>query len=441
MARDDAFEDLLVAGGARIDEVVLDEGKVAPRDSRAAFRIGVQRRDCICERWRIVELDDGAGVARRQEISLTAAVVADDRQAERHRFEKHEAKALVLAGGHKQIGERECGVLLFFGGLAEQMDAIFHAQRAGACADGGCVGTVADDQQVRIRNPAVRKNVRQLCRRFACNQTADRRHDESLLGQSEDCTRRCCNARWTLDAQRNQFDASLHAIDLAHVPDRVARLAYHRVGLPDHRTHGGPQHRVTMRRAALARIEQVAAVHRQNVREPTPARERSAKRTGRHDEVRVDDIEGVLEGQPANESAGQIRQHRRKVRNGQLSPEEYGCANDAHALIVAARRQIDRLGGQRSHFMAFRELPRKRSHDHAAAAAKRRIFIVAEEDLHSTDNQQVLGQRAGRRLATGKLASGQRRARFGSGQSPAASQPVAPRFGLRGTQSVRAVFT
>ena len=76
------------------------------------------------ERADVVELHDEAGLAGRQEIRLSAAVVADDRQAERHRFEKHQAEAFVLTGRDERVGDRERGVFFRVGDLAEQVHAI-----------------------------------------------------------------------------------------------------------------------------------------------------------------------------------------------------------------------------------------------------------------------------------------------------------------------------
>ena len=61
----------------------------------------IARRKRVC----VVEVDDVAGFARRQEIGLSAAVIADDRQTERHRFEKHQTKAFVLTRGDERVGD------------------------------------------------------------------------------------------------------------------------------------------------------------------------------------------------------------------------------------------------------------------------------------------------------------------------------------------------
>ena len=90
-----------------------------------------------------------------------------------------------------------------------------------------------------------------------------------------------------------------------------------------------------VRRAALAGVEQIAAVHGENIGHVMPARERMAERTGRDDEVRVDHVEVIpAEAQAAEESRRQIRRHGRKVGHGQFAAKEHRDSQHAHAAIA-----------------------------------------------------------------------------------------------------------
>ena len=72
----------------------------------------MERRHGARESFRVVEPDDGAGLAGRKEVGLPAVVVAHDGQSEGHRLEEHEAEALVLAGGNERVGNRQRRVLV-----------------------------------------------------------------------------------------------------------------------------------------------------------------------------------------------------------------------------------------------------------------------------------------------------------------------------------------
>ena len=100
----------------------------------------------------------------------------------------------------------------------------------------------------------------------------------------------------------------------------------------------------------------------------------------RNDEVRVDHIELLAprDSPTADEASGQIREHRREIRNGQLFAKENRNAQDPNALIVALAGEIASSRRDDRDFMAARELARKRCHNHTTSASERGIFIVAE---------------------------------------------------------------
>ncbi len=344
----------------------------------------MERRHGVRESFGVVEPDDGASLAARKKVSLPAVVVTHDRQAEGHRLEEHQSKALVLTGGNEGVGNRQRGVLGFVRDLAEHVNAIADAELRGALADRRRVRTVAHDQQMCIVRAALRQsqNVDELGRRLARDQPSDCDHHEGVFRHAERGARRGRRLRRPFDPQGNQFDAPVHAVDLAYMTHRIARLSDHGVGLSDQRSHGGSQRRVPMRGTGFARIEKIAAVHRENIGNPAPARESVPERARRDDEMRVDHVERTAEGETACEAARQIRKHRRQVGDGELTAEEDGRSHHLHPLIVAHRWQSCRAGSERGHFVSPGELPGECGHHHTAAAAQRGILVVAEQDLH-----------------------------------------------------------
>jgi hypothetical protein len=90
-----------------------------------------------------------------------------------------------------------------------------------------------------------------------------------------------------------------------------------------------------MRRAAFAGIEQVAAVHGQNIRHAMPARQSMAERAGGHDEVGIDHVEVIpARAQAAEESRRQIGRHGREIRHGQLTAKEHRDSQHSYAAIA-----------------------------------------------------------------------------------------------------------
>ncbi len=324
-----------------------------------------------------------AGLAARQKVGLPAAVVTNDRQAAGHRFQEHQAEALVLTGRDERVGDRERCVLVGLRNLSRQVHALCDAEVGRSLPDRGGIRTVADDQQVRVRDRARGQHVDELRRRLAPDQSPDRDHDESIVRQAEGRARRHDARRRTLDPERNQSDFAVYAVQLVDVPHGIAGLPHHIVGCREHPAHGGAQRRMQMRRRALARIEQIAAVHRQHVRQMMPARERVTQRSGRHDEVRVDHIEArPPQRGAAHEAARQVREHGRKIRDCELAAKEHRHTHDVHALIVGFGGEVAGARGEHCHFVATRELARQRCHYHAAPAAERGVFVVTKQDAH-----------------------------------------------------------
>src|SRR5690606_16918671 len=109
----DAFENLFVSRRACVDEELLDALQVPRTLPPSRGRIRMQGEQGIFEGGFVVERERKARLTAAQKIGLSAAVVADDRQAERHRFEEHEAKALVLARRYEHVRGAQRGVLAF----------------------------------------------------------------------------------------------------------------------------------------------------------------------------------------------------------------------------------------------------------------------------------------------------------------------------------------
>ena len=75
------LENRFVTRGTGVDEILFDPLSVPSTVAVASLDISVQCKHCMLKRILVVELDDVAGFARRQEIRLPAAVVAHDGQA------------------------------------------------------------------------------------------------------------------------------------------------------------------------------------------------------------------------------------------------------------------------------------------------------------------------------------------------------------------------
>src|SRR4030095_11963314 len=70
---DDSLEHLLVAGRAAVYEIVFDRLSVPLPDAAAQINVGMNCTDCMGKSGRVVQLDDEAGLAARQEVGLAAA--------------------------------------------------------------------------------------------------------------------------------------------------------------------------------------------------------------------------------------------------------------------------------------------------------------------------------------------------------------------------------
>src|SRR5688572_10358230 len=148
-------------------------------------------------------------------------------------------------------------------------------------------------------------------------------------------------------------------------------------------------------RRTLARIVQVATVHREHVGQTMPTRERVTQRAARHDEVRVDHIEPCArQRQAAREAARQICKHRWKICDGELAAKEHGHPHDVHTLVVGLRSELAGTRGEHRDFVATRKVAGQRGHHHAAPAAQRRVFVVTEEDAHQRKGSKFCACRA-----------------------------------------------
>ncbi len=198
---------------------------------------------------------------------------------------------------------------------------------------------------MRIGNVARGEIVDELHRRLARHQPTDGDHHERIVRQAQVLTRGGAHRRRSIDPQWNQLDRTLHAIKLGDVANGIARLTDDIVGGAKHPANGSSQWRMQVRRAALARIEQIAAVHGQNIRHVVPAGQGMAERTGRDDEVRVDHVEVIpAEAQAAEKSRRQIRRHGREVRHRQLAAKEHRDSQHAHAAVAIFGEQTLRRG-------------------------------------------------------------------------------------------------
>src|SRR5690606_7092416 len=104
---DDGLEDLLVAAGATIDVELAGPCAVRPAHLPPQTLVGQEAPAALHERALVVERHEIAGATVLQEVALPASLVANDRQTARHRLEKNESEALVLAGRHIEVGDRE----------------------------------------------------------------------------------------------------------------------------------------------------------------------------------------------------------------------------------------------------------------------------------------------------------------------------------------------
>ena len=380
---DGGLEHLLVPGRAAVYEIVLDQLSVPLPEPAPQKNVGMDGANRIRERRGIVQLDHETCLAARQEVGLPAAVVTEDRQAAGHGFQEHQAEPFVLAGRDESVGDRERCILVRVGNLPRQVHALRNAELGRSLPDRGGIRAVADDQQVSVGDRAGGQHVDELRRRLARDQPADRDHDERIVRQAEGRARRHYPRRRALDPERNQSDFSVHAVQLVDVAHGIARLPDYVVGRREHPAYGRAQGRVQMGRRALAGIEQIAAVHRQHVRQVMPARQRVAERSGRHHEVRVDHVEArSLQRQSTNEAARQVREHGREVRDCELAAKEHRHAYHAHALIVGFRGEVAGARSEHCHFVATRQLARQRCHHDTAAAAEGRVFVVTKQDAH-----------------------------------------------------------
>src|SRR5215212_9159007 len=98
----------------------------------------------------------------------------------------------------------------------------------------------------------------------------------------------------------------------------------------------------------------------------------------------IDDIEAPLASQPqaTPEAHWKVREHRRHVRHRQLAPEKYRNPYHLHAAVGTRSGKGGRARGKHRYLMTPRKVTGHGCHDHAAPAAQRRIFEIAEQNAH-----------------------------------------------------------
>lgn len=238
---------------------------------------------------------------------------------------------------------------------------------------------------MHIVEPGSGNRVNEPTSSFTCDESSDGDEHERVVGHTELRPRGVSDSIRSFDSERNQTDVAVHVVQLAYVSRRIVGLTDDGIGSTEQPANCRAQRRVQVRRAAFARIEQVPAVHGQNVGNAVPACERMSERSSRHDEMRVDDVESVLpsELQAARKSGRQIREHRRKICDSQIAAKEHGHAYDSCTCIDAFRRQFSGAGSQHGHFVTTCKLPCERRHYDTAASAKRRVFVITKQDSHA----------------------------------------------------------
>ena len=139
-----------------------------------------------------------------------------------------------------------------------------------------------------------------------------------------------------------------------------------------------------MRRHEFTRIIQIAAMNREDVGQIAVARQAVADRTGGHGEMGVDHIERFFahQGFAPSDRGRHIGKERRQAAGGFLRAPVDRHADDARALFEAFLGKVEGFGGQNGDVMPFGEFIDQLRRDDPATAAKGRILVVTDQNVH-----------------------------------------------------------
>ena len=174
---------------------------------------------------RVVQLDHDAGLAARQEVGLSAAVVTDDGQAEGHRFQEHQAEPFVLAGRDEGVGDRERRIFVRVRDLSRQVHPFRNAELGRALLDRGASGPSPTTSRCAF-GIALAASTSISC---VVALRATSRPIVTMTNASSGSPKVGRDAHHprgrALDAERNEPDLPMHAVQLGDVTHGVARLA------------------------------------------------------------------------------------------------------------------------------------------------------------------------------------------------------------------------
>jgi hypothetical protein len=126
-------------------------------------------------------------------------------------------------------------------------------------------------------------------------------------------------------------------------------------------------------------------VQAQDVRDPRGSRQAVTDRPGRQHEVRVHDVVRLAAHEPParQQPTEDEGEHRGQGRHGGVPPQRHRDPYHPHATrLDGLARQPERAGRQDRHRVPLRQRGGEMSGDHPAAAAERRVLVVAEENAH-----------------------------------------------------------
>ena len=155
-----------------------------------------------------------------------------------------------------------------------------------------------------------------------------------------------------------------------------------------------------MRRHPFARIVEIAAVNRQDVRNPGMFCQGIADGAGGHGEMGVDHIEALTPHQlfAATDRHGHIGEERGKAARCLSSPAENGHANNMRAVFLALFREVEGARCQHRHVVTLGQLLDELGCDDTTTATERRVFVVTDQNVHFEATQGNDAIRSKRRL-------------------------------------------